>query len=99
MNSDDQEKTLLKPTPMLDVKIESVAGYDNVRSYFSRKEGWVTENTACWSSRDKMARIQPDGVGYNFEVWQVDAFPQMTYCQQLEEDGAAFDRQAHDAGL
>ncbi|HZG01333.1 MAG TPA: hypothetical protein VEY71_10030, partial [Chitinophagales bacterium] len=40
--------------------VEAVAGYETVKAYFASKSGWVTEGKACWSSRDKMARIQPD---------------------------------------
>lgn len=78
---------------------ETVPGYDSANAYFTGKEGWVSEGKACWGSRDKMARIQPDGIGFNFEVWRVDGVPLMLYCQILRDGDAAFAGQAKDAGL
>ena len=79
--------------------VEAVAGYETVKAYFANRPGWVMEGKACWSSRDKMARIQPDGIGFNLEVWQVDGVPQMLYGQKLEEDTAVFAAQAREAGI
>ena len=77
----------------------SVSGYGLVKAYFANREGWVYDGKACWSSRDKMARIQPDGIGFNFEVWQVDGVPQMIYCHMLEETDNGFALQAKNAGV
>lgn len=77
----------------------SIPGFDTVNAYFNGKAGWVSEGKACWSSREKIARIQPDGIGFNFEVWRVDGFPKLIYCQPLQENRDDFLRQAASAGI
>jgi hypothetical protein len=97
-DGDENQKTSVI-TAAQPFNYSSVPGFESVKAFFEKKGGWVYDGKACWSSRDKMARIQPDGIGYNFEVWQVDGVPQMLYCQMLEETDVAFARQANDAGV
>jgi hypothetical protein len=96
-NSKKRATEFTNSVPALDVS--KLAVFQAVRDFFSERDGWIYEGNACWSTHDKMARIQPDGIGYNFEVWQIDDLPKMMYCHPLEDTIADFIVQSNEAGI
>jgi hypothetical protein len=99
MEQSDKDKIIRSFSVSSDVDVSRLDVYQAVRDFFKERDGWIYEGNACWSTRDKMARLQPDGVGYNFEVWQSDDLPKMTYCHTLAETKTDFIIQATEAGI